>query len=360
LEDISERLAISDQQRINALIRANAGTLDRCATSVSSLSQVLVECERLYREAEATVVGRLSANHPSNGASADSPYHTSGSSRSFEPENSKQSRSDGKQDFIKAWLTAEEKGNDGIKKDGAGLAGAFHDLKKSWNEFFSGKWDYGVESAYFDLGKNLLGFWKQIYDTAADKFSLENAFGTGIFSKTGQVTVGGIGALGSLFGVGSDIYKLLNTDYQSGWEATGDLISTLTSSGGETTKDIYETYRLAKYGKEASTGPYSPAGLWLTFAETVTSAGGQAFKSIGKYSADGNWDMKDTGRTGIEIGVSGLWAMINGLSFGIVENVTGATADSISQGLEDWATGVGKNLGNWCVENNCTWILGKW
>jgi hypothetical protein len=236
-----------------------------------------------------------------------------------------------------------------------GLAGFF----QSWRDLFSGNCEFGAKKTYFDLSKNGIDSWKAMYDIFASHFSNDNGFGTGVYSRAGQTGAGVFGLTASTAGIISTVYELINTQHQNGWDTTGDWVTKLTDSGTDFGKSAYEVYELARYGKSA-TSVYSPVTKWMTLVDTVAATGGQTIKSIGKYSADGKWDLDDTCLTAVESSVSGLYAMVKGLSFGLIsEDTTGVSAEDISNGLENWARDAGKALGNWCIEHNCTWLLGK-
>ena len=101
-------------------------------------------------------------------------------------------------------------------------------------------------------------------------------------------------------------------------------------------------------------GIYSPLTLWTASAKGVTKAVSQGFKSYEKYAADGSWDMGDTARTGIESGITGLYSMVDTLSFGSLSTlgkVIGFTPENISADIENWSDNIGKRAGNYIIND---------
>ncbi len=129
-------------------------------------------------------------------------------------------------------------------------------------------------------------------------------------------------------------------------------------NGGNNIVDIWSDIEVLKHMGDTTTnitttdGLYSPLTFYSTIAKSYLSAFSQGFTSYEKYSADGVWDLGDTGKTGIEFGVTGLYSMLNSLSFGLIsEKTTGVSAEEISTGIENWATDVGTGAGNYIVND---------
>ena len=57
----------------------------------------------------------------------------------------------------------------------------------------------------------------------------------------------------------------------------------------------------------------------------------QGFKSHERYYADGKWDLGDTGATGIDISIAGLYGLTHSLTFGLDDKIFG-WVDEISGG----------------------------
>lgn len=205
----------------------------------------------------------------------------------------------------------------------------------------------------FDLADKSAGLYTSFYKYLKDFYN-----GAGdTFSLTNQKITGGIGTAGSIFGLISSAFGVADKISSGGLGPAG--ITGEVLGAGENAINIWESVeKFIHTGESGSSfvkgeGLYSPLSLWSAFGKTVLASGSQMFKSIEKYSADGNWDLGDTGRTGIELGVSGLYAMANSLSFGglsALGKATGFTPENISNDIENWADNLGKDIGNWFVD----------
>ena len=209
----------------------------------------------------------------------------------------------------------------------------------------------------FDLGGESVGLWTELHDYLKGENALSG--GLNIFGDS-------LGLVSSAFGVADRI----NSGELGAAGTIGEIIGL-----GDNAFDIWESVEKFKYiGQEGlnfanGSGAYSPVMLWSTLGKTVISTGSQAFKSIEKYSADGVWDLADTGRTGIEAGVSGLYTMFDALTFGglsALGDVTGFKPENISADIENWATNLGEKAGEYILNDpglheayDNAWPIGK-
>lgn len=243
-----------------------------------------------------------------------------------------------------SWLD-KVKINDDVG-DTAGLGKDFLSYLESLYKFIKGD-KRGLTGAedLFDLADNSVGFYSGFYEYLKDENTFSKGLGIassslglissgfGVVDKITSGELGPAGVMGEVIGLGSNGLNM--------WESIEKL-----KHLGEEASNI-----TTKAGK---TGLYSPLDLWLTFGETGVATVSQTFKSIDKYSADGKWDLGDTGRTGIESGVAGLYTMFDKLSFGSLSTLgdaTGFTPENISADIENWADGVGKSAGNYILNN---------
>ena len=124
--------------------------------------------------------------------------------------------------------------------------------------------------------------------------------------------------------------------------------------GGESIVDIWsDVKKMKNIGSTTSNGGlYSPTLFYSTIAKGYISASSQGFKSYEKYIEDGAWDLNDSGRSAVEIGMSGLYSRADVLTFGLIsDKTTGVTADDISNGLETWASNVRKGVGDYILND---------
>lgn len=242
--------------------------------------------------------------------------------------------------LIKPFLSLADK----KKISEAGLANANLSYVASLYNFYTGD-KRGLTGAadLFDLSDKSIGLWTEWYDYIKGKDTLS----------------GGLGIAGSSFGLVSSALEVadkINSGNLGPAGVTGEVIGL-----GDNALGIWESIEKLKHIGDTtpnftdSGGLYSPLTLWSTFGKTAVATVSQTFKSIDKYSADGKWDLGDTGRTGTELGVAGLYKMLDSLSFGglsALGNVTGFTPENISRDIENMADGIGKAAGNYIVNDS--------
>ena len=248
---------------------------------------------------------------------------------------------------ILSWLD-KQKNNEkaGLAKDGLSYLASMY-------KFFSGD-KRGLTGAedLCNLSDNSIGLWTGIYDY------LKGEQSDGIFSIANQRKAAGLGIVGDVFGFVSDIFGIANK-INSGDIGTAGVIGEVIGLG-ENGVDIWGSVEKLKHmGDNATnittqTGVYSPLTFYSATIKGGVSTISQGFKSVEKYSADGKWDLGDTGRTGIEAGMAGLWAIGDTLSFGglsAIGKATGISAESIGENIGNWANDVGKRAGNYILND---------
>ena len=198
-----------------------------------------------------------------------------------------------------------------------------------------------------DLIDNSIGLWTGLYDYLRDEQN------EGIFSITNQKKVGALGIAGDSFGLVSDILGVLNK-INSEKLGTAGVIGEIIGLG-KNGIDIWSNVENLKHVGDAATnittktGLYSPLTSYVAAGKGIISTVEQGFKSVEKYSADGVWDLRDTGQTLIDSGVAGLYAIGDTFSFGILSgigNVTGFTPENISRDIGNFSRDLGVQLKN--------------
>ena len=231
--------------------------------------------------------------------------------------------------------------------DEAGLGNNLISYLKSLHDFLTGE-KYGLSGAadFCDLTDNSISLWSGIYEYLKDEDRISKGFGfvgsgfglvSSLFEAAHKINsdkLGTAGSIGEILGAGSDAVDFLGSIEE--FKHIADQTTNITTKAGET-------------------GIYSPLSFYTAIGKGYCDAASQGFKSFEKYFADGEWDMADTGRTGIEVGISGLYGMANSLTFGGLEtfgNITGFTPENISRDIENWAQGVGQRAGNYILNNS--------
>ena len=253
---------------------------------------------------------------------------------------------------IKTLLTFRDK----VLKDGqAGLSQSGIEYIDALYNFITGD-KRGLSGAadLFGLGDKSIGAWSGLYDYLKDFYPKTG----GIFSTDNQKKVGGLGIVGSVFGLVSSAFEVADK-IRSGelgtLEAIGEVIG-----AGDGVVDLWGSIEQFKYiGEEGPNfvegeGLLSPLTCYSAIIKGYTAAISQGFKSVDKYSADGVWDLGDTGRTGIESGVTGLMTMADTLFFGLPSGALatfGITPETISADIENWADNKGQQAGNYILND---------
>ena len=201
---------------------------------------------------------------------------------------------------------------------------------------------------WLNLGDKSIGVWKEYYDYLNSQFDGQG----GIFSFNNQMGVAGLGLLGSMFGFYSSMYGSINTINTAENMGTAGIIGNLLGNGVELTDVGKSFYDLIHVGEDIESGIYTPQSIYAATAKAYISSLSQGFKSYEKYSADGAWDLRDTGATGIEASVAGLGAIVSALTFGLVsDKTTGVSAEQFSESLEKAADDIGTQSGKYIVND---------
>ena len=209
-----------------------------------------------------------------------------------------------------------------------------------------------------DLTDSTLGLWKGMYDYLFEKYEGFDKF----FSKSFSKKVGGIGVASDVFGLISSLCGAMDTissSNEKGFATTaGEIIGEFDSGvdlWGSVLKYIHVNDEAINITTKGANGIYSPLSFYTAIVKGGISTVSQAFKSVGKYSADGKFDLTDAANTGVEASVHGLGSMIDSLTFGLGKYVASGmtlgfispdefTADNISAKLENGSADLGEAL----------------
>ncbi|MCD7746721.1 MAG: hypothetical protein LUI13_15825 [Lachnospiraceae bacterium] len=240
--------------------------------------------------------------------------------------------------MIKAILKDFEKYFD---SEEAGFGGGLVSYLEKLADYFTGdKEGWSGASDWCDLAESSSKLWNALYKM------LKSYDSTDALEKQFGKASAGLGIIGSVIGLLGGVFSMADTITTDG-STTGEKIAAGIDAAGEGIDVIKSVYDLKNIA-DKSTGPYSAAGLWATFAETITDSASQLAESISKYSADGSWSAGDTGATGVEMSVAGLSSLISGITFGIISPETfGTSAEDISSSIESWANDLGTKAGEY-------------
>lgn len=334
---------IAGRETIDARLRDAINQVNKEVNSTKALRMGLEQIIVRYEQAENSNTDRVVAEK------------TSAQNRDSisQDQSTKTDKNDDLDNQILALIKAILSWADKTKtSDKAGLGKSGFSYIESLVDFFTGD-KRGLTGAedLFDLGDKSIGLWTEFYDYLKGFY---NGAGN-TFSITNQRYVAGLGITGGIFELISSACGIADTISNTENIGPARIIGEVLG-GGDSVVDIWSGVEKLKHVGDASTsgGIYSPLSFYSTIAKSYIAAFSQGFKSYDKYAADGVWDLDDTGKTGVEFAVAGLYSMINSLSFGLSDQIadaSGVSADSISESIENWASDVGKRAGNYILND---------
>ena len=231
-------------------------------------------------------------------------------------------------------------------------------------KFFTGD-KKGLTGArdWCDLATSSVGLWTSGYDYYCDKYK---GLTTGFFGDVAQKKV-------KILGLASDCLELVSSTLSASEGLTEKKIQTIIADYinagkniGSVVKSSYELKNLdnVKSLTNIKAGVWSAADVYIALANSGLNVVEQGFRSHEKYFADGQWDIQDTGATGIDISMAGLYGISHSLTlgfddiiFGIVDSASGGNGTSEMSYVEKAAEGykilaeqLGNKLGNWIMK----------
>lgn len=338
---------IAGREAIDARLRDAINQINKEVNSTKALRMGLEQIIVRYEQAENSNTDRVAAEKTSarNGDSIS------------QDQSTKTDKNDDLDNHILALIKAILSWADKTKtSDKAGLGKSGLSYIESLVDFFTGD-KRGLTGAedLFDLGDKSIGLWTEFYDYLKDFY---NGAGN-TFSTTNQRYVAGLGITGGIFELISSACGIADTISNTENIGPARIIGEVLG-GGDSVVDIWSGVEKLKHVGDTATnittrdGLYSPLSFYSTIAKSYIDAFSQGFKSYEKYAADGIWDLGDTGNTGVEFSVTGLYSMVNSLSFGLTDQIAGSfgvSPDSISESIENWADTVGKRAGNYILND---------
>lgn len=245
----------------------------------------------------------------------------------------------------------------------AGVLKAGISYIEDFSKFFSGdKKGLSGASDLCNLADSSIGLWKGGYEYFQKQF---DELKTGFFGEVAQKNVKVLGLTGDFLGLIGSITSASDGLNEKSWQtAVADYI--------DTGKDIISVaksgYELHHIGDVTGittekAGPWSALGIYKAIGDAGIGSIEQGFRSMEKYSSDGKWDVGDTGATGIDISMAGLYGLSHSLTlglddviFGAIDRATGGNGTSdmsyfekAAEGYKILAKNIGTSIGNWWV-----------
>lgn len=234
---------------------------------------------------------------------------------------------------------------------------------ESFTTFFSGdKKGLTGASDWCDLADSSIGVWTGLYDYFCDMYK---GLKTGFFGDVAQKNVKVLGLSAGFLGLTASILSASNELDNKQWQS---IVADYVDCGKDMLSVIKSGYVLKHIGdvkslSEIKAGPWSALNIYSAIGEAGIQSISQGFRSHEKYYADGQWDIGDTGATGIDISMAGIYGISHSLTlgfddliFGAIDNATGGngTADmnyfeKAAEGYKILANKCGEAIGNWWI-----------
>ena len=261
---------------------------------------------------------------------------------------------------VKTLLRGTDKWGD---VDEAGVLEDVISYFESFTTFFSGdKKGLTGASDWCNLADSSIGVWTGLYDYFCDMYK---GLKIGFFGDVAQKNVKVLGLSAGFLGLTASILSASNRLDNKQWQS---IVADYVDCGKDMLSVIKSGYALKHIGdvkslSELKAGPWSALNIYSAIGEAGIQSISQGFRSHEKYYADGQWDMGDTGATGIDISMAGIYGISHSLTlgfddliFGAIDNATGGngTADmsyfeKAAEGYKILANKCGEAIGNWWV-----------
>lgn len=185
-------------------------------------------------------------------------------------------------------------------------------------------------SDWFDLTDSSINVWTKLYDYYKDIYG---EMQTGIFSDVVQKKV-------KILGVAAGFSALISSVFSAsdglGNKKMPNIIADYVDCGKDVLSIIKADYALKHIGDTKSlakikAGPWSAMDVYTAIGKSGVKAVSQGFRSYEKYSSDGDWTAGDTGATGVDVAISGIYSLTNELTYGVADVIYG-TVDRLTGG----------------------------
>lgn len=215
-------------------------------------------------------------------------------------------------------------------------------------------------SDWCDLADSSIGLWSELYNYFQDMY---DGVKTGFFGDTAQKNVKILGLSSGFLGLTASILSASNGLDTKQWQS---IVADYTDCGKDILSIISSGYELKNIGNvkslaEMKSGPWSALGIYSAIGEAGIQTISQGFRSHEKYYADGKWDLGDTGATGIDISMAGIYSLshkltggLDDLIYGVIDSATGGDGNSdmsyyekAAEGYKILANKCGEAIGNW-------------
>lgn len=166
------------------------------------------------------------------------------------------------------------------------------------------------------LTDSSIDVWKKFYDYCVKQFGTQE---TGLFTDIAQKYVKVFGVTAGIMGLFSSIFSATSGGDS---KTLGERIAEYIGCGKDVITTIKAQYELSNIKNATSlaktkAGPWSALDIYTNIGSAVVDTISQGVRSIEKYLADGNWTVGDTGATGVDAAMSGLYGLANKFTYGM-------------------------------------------
>lgn len=344
INSLCDKIDFQNQEILKA-----AKTMDSLFHSLNSIISKYIETEKRISECEFGTITSGNIMEPSSGTSDPAP--TSGLVSDIE--NLKKEI-----EKLKKILKGLAKGTD--SSEVKVLEKILTYFESLLNFFLGDKKGLTGASDLCSLTDSSINLWQKLYDYYQKQYNnMEN----GLFGKIAQRDVKIVGLVSGFFAFTASILSASSGLSDKEWQ---DIVADYVKSGKDIVTIIESGYSLkhlsdAQSLSKIKAGPWSALDIYTALGYSAVQMLSQGIRSYGKYSSDGQWTAYDTGATGIDVAMAGIYGLAHKLTGGwddliyeMVENLTGGNkhpdmgyAQQAAEGYKIMANTIGTALGNW-------------
>ena len=231
-------------------------------------------------------------------------------------------------------------------------------------DFFTGdKKGFTGWGEWFDLADSSINIWSALYDYWQKKYA---DMTTGLFGKIAQRNVKIAGVTAGFFALIASIFEASDGVNEKEWQ---NKIADYVDCGKDILTIVNADYSLKHIGDTTSlakkkAGLWSALDIYIALGKSGIEMLSQGIRSVGEYSSDGQWDLNDTGATGIDISMAGIYAIAHNLTFGLddllfekIISISGGNKPAdmnymqmAAEGYKVIASDIGKAIGNFYIK----------
>lgn len=215
-------------------------------------------------------------------------------------------------------------------------------------------------SNWCDLAESSIGLWTGMYDYFRNMY---DGVKSGFFGDIAQKNVKILGLSSGFLGLTASILSASQGLNEKQWKSA---VADYVDCGKDVLSVISSAYSLKHIGDvksltEIKAGPWNALNIYSATGESIIQSISQGFRSVEKYNSDGQWNLGDTGATGIDISIAGVYAIshkltwgLDDLVFSVIDSATGGNEknnmnyfEKSAEGYKILANKCGEAIGNW-------------